>query len=106
MEHARLLDIKGPNMREYTGDVRYPVGGTPVPPRRRGGTAYAERRYQLGAVLILHTMLSIIHTTEATTLAPEGVFASLIYLCGGWLLLHFVGFTGFDSAQHAAHFRS
>lgn len=42
----------GPGRTRTTGsDVRYPVGGTPVPPRRRGGTAYAERRYQLGAVL-------------------------------------------------------
>ena len=45
VEHARILDIKGPNMREYTADARYPIGGRAVPSPRRVGTAPEERRY-------------------------------------------------------------
>lgn len=55
---------------------------------------------------LLHALLGIIRTSDAAALVPEGVFASMIFFGGGWLLLHFAGFAGLDSAQHAAHFKS
>ena len=52
VEHARFLDIKGPNMRKYTARLRAGKDEDywkrrPVPGRRNTGTASSEGRYRL-----------------------------------------------------------